>query len=41
MTIALLLLILFVGLLLAIELVHLGRATPSLPEPSQLEKEIS
>ena len=41
MTIALLLLILFVGLLLAVELVHLGRATPSLPEPSQLEKEIS
>ena len=40
MTIALLLLILCVGLLLAIELVHLGRATPGLPEPAQLEMEI-
>ncbi len=41
MTIALLLLILCVGLLLAIELVHLGRATPGLPEPSQLDAEIA
>jgi hypothetical protein len=41
MTIALLLIILCVGLLLAIELVHLGRATPGLPEPAQLDSEIA
>jgi hypothetical protein len=40
MTVVLLALILFVGVVLAFELVHLGRATPRLPESGQLEAKI-